>query len=114
MGLERGDMDGRVANLSSYMIEKTNWIESGFVKILVQAGMHKEKGKIVRDPDIPLSGSIRRFVSPAAVGNLDLIVSDRGDCLLGDAKENCFRSRSNRRIVWKAVDVFIVLKARRA
>ncbi|MBI4526647.1 MAG: hypothetical protein HY695_22845 [Deltaproteobacteria bacterium] len=53
MGMERGDIDGRVANLSSFLIEKGDWVKNGFVKILVQAGTIKEKGKLVRDADIP-------------------------------------------------------------
>ena len=53
LGLERGELDGRAANLNSYLVSKPEWIKSGFVKVLVQGGLAGKEGKSVRDPRIP-------------------------------------------------------------
>ncbi|MBI2986501.1 MAG: hypothetical protein HYY45_07020 [Deltaproteobacteria bacterium] len=53
LGLERGELDGRSANLNSYLVSKPDWIKGGFVKILAQGGSAGREGKIIRDPRIP-------------------------------------------------------------
>jgi tripartite-type tricarboxylate transporter receptor subunit TctC len=53
LALARGEIDGRVANLNSYLISKPEWIKSGFVKILVQEGVFRSGGAFTRDPRIP-------------------------------------------------------------
>jgi tripartite-type tricarboxylate transporter receptor subunit TctC len=59
LGLERGELDGRAANLNSYLISKPEWIKTGFVNVLVQGGVAAKDGKIVRDPRIPKVPTIR-------------------------------------------------------
>lgn len=53
LGLERGELDGRTVNLNTYLIQHPDWIQRGFVKILVQGGVPDENGKTIRDPTIP-------------------------------------------------------------
>ena len=52
LALERGELDGRFANLNSYLLSKPDWIKSGFVKVLAQGGLDKH-GTLERDPRIP-------------------------------------------------------------
>jgi tripartite-type tricarboxylate transporter receptor subunit TctC len=59
LGLERGELDGRAANLNSYLVSKPDWIKSGFVNVLVQGGIAGKEGNIVRDPRIPQVPTIR-------------------------------------------------------
>jgi tripartite-type tricarboxylate transporter receptor subunit TctC len=51
LALERGELDGRAANLNSYLISKPDWINNGFVSVLAQEGALKD-GKMTRDPRI--------------------------------------------------------------
>jgi tripartite-type tricarboxylate transporter receptor subunit TctC len=51
LALERGELDGRAANLNSYLISKPDWINNGFVSILAQEGMLKD-GQMTRDTRI--------------------------------------------------------------
>jgi tripartite-type tricarboxylate transporter receptor subunit TctC len=51
LALERGELDGRVANLNSYLISKPDWIKNGFVKLLAQEGIEKN-GTVARDSRI--------------------------------------------------------------
>ncbi len=54
LALERKELDGRVANLNTYLVQKPNWIkEGGFVKVLVQEGAVATGGKIIRDTRLP-------------------------------------------------------------
>jgi len=56
LALERKELDGRAANLNSYLISKPDWIKGGFVKILSQEGVPGQDGKMIRDsriPDVP-------------------------------------------------------------
>ncbi|MBI4524726.1 MAG: hypothetical protein HY695_13055 [Deltaproteobacteria bacterium] len=52
LGLERGELDGRAANLNSYLVSKPDWIKRRFVTILLQGGIADSTGKIIRDPRI--------------------------------------------------------------
>ncbi|HWG05380.1 MAG TPA: tripartite tricarboxylate transporter substrate-binding protein [Beijerinckiaceae bacterium] len=51
LALDRGELDGRFANLNSYLLSKPDWIKNGFVKILAQGGIEKG-GSLARDPRI--------------------------------------------------------------
>ncbi len=51
LAMERGELDGRVSSLYTYLAQKPDWIkEGGFVKVFVQSGVVGEDGKIKRDP----------------------------------------------------------------
>ena len=70
LGLERGELDGRAANLNSYLVSKPDWIKRGFVKILVQGGIAGKEGNIVRDPRIPEVPPIRELFPKERVEQL--------------------------------------------
>jgi tripartite-type tricarboxylate transporter receptor subunit TctC len=80
LALERKELDGRVANLNTYLAQKPHWIrEGGFVKVLVQEGAVGPGGKIIRDtrlPQIPTatelfpSRKVKQLLDFGSIGNI--------------------------------------------
>jgi len=79
LALERGEIDGRTGNIITYLIQRSDWIKSGLVKILVQGGVVEENGKTIRDPrisNVPLvlelssSPRVKKLHDFTALGNL--------------------------------------------
>jgi tripartite-type tricarboxylate transporter receptor subunit TctC len=84
LALERKEIDVRVANLNSYLVSKPTWMESGFVRPLVQSGVPDGKGGVKRDPRMPKvptvielfpdNRSIKELESFASLGDLLALV----------------------------------------
>jgi tripartite-type tricarboxylate transporter receptor subunit TctC len=80
LALERKELDGRVANLNTYLAQKPHWIkEGGFMKVLVQEGAVEAGGKIVRDPRMPQvptatelfpSRKVKQLLDFGSIGNI--------------------------------------------
>jgi tripartite-type tricarboxylate transporter receptor subunit TctC len=80
LALERKELDGRVANLNTYLAQKPHWIrEGGFVKVLVQEGAVETGGKIIRDPRMPQvptatelfpSRKVKQLLDFGSIGNI--------------------------------------------